>query len=163
MSMGAGGRRFPNDAEFGENFKNFSQYGRGSTRFVLLRLEESFAHKERVDLSSTTIEHIMPQTMTPMWNEEIGLDAAAVHTRFIDTFGNLTLTGYNTELGNLPFSDKKAKLSNTHIELNREVLDQAKWGEREITARAEKLLTIATKLWPGPAIQVPQASAPAIS
>jgi hypothetical protein len=51
MSAGAGGRRFPNDAEFGENFKNFAQYGRGYTRYVLLRLEEAFGHKERVDLS----------------------------------------------------------------------------------------------------------------
>ena len=42
MSTGAGGRRFPNDAEFGESFRNSSQYGRGSTRFVLRRLEELF-------------------------------------------------------------------------------------------------------------------------
>lgn len=150
MSTGAGGRRFPNDAEFGENFRNFAQYGRGYTRYVLLRLEEAFGHKERVDLSSATIEHLMPQTMTTEWENEIGPYAESVHTRLKDTFGNLSLTGYNTELGNLPFREKKAKLANTHIELNRFVLEQERWDEGAITKRAEAMFAIAVSLWPGP-------------
>lgn len=150
MSAGAGGRRFPTNAEFSESFCNSSQYGRGSTRFVLCRLEESFAHKEPVDLSNATIEHIMPQTITDTWVDELGNDAKGVHARLLDTFGNLTLTGYNAELGNLPFSDKKAKLENTHIELNREILAEIHWREAEILARADRMLGIAIDLWPGP-------------
>ncbi len=150
MSAGAGGRRFPNDTEFGENFKNFSQYGRGYTRYVLLRLEEEFGHKERVDLTNATIEHIMPQTMTREWETEVGVNAESVHTRLKDTFGNLSLTGYNTELGNLPFRAKKAKLANTHVELNRFVLDQERWNETAIMRRAESLFSTATALWVGP-------------
>ncbi|MCX5479207.1 DUF262 domain-containing protein [Kaistia geumhonensis] len=150
MSTGAGGRRFPNDAEFGENFKNFAQYGRGYTRYVLLRLEEAFGHRERVDLTNATIEHIMPQTMTAEWENEIGLHADSVHARLKDTFGNLSLTAYNTELGNLPFREKKAKLANTHIELNRFVLDRAQWDETAIKHRAETLFSKAEALWRGP-------------
>ena len=152
MSAGAGGRRFPNDAEFGENFRNSAQYGRGYTRYVLLRLEEAFGHKEHVDLSNATIEHLMPQTMTTEWEREVGQHAESVHARLKDTFGNLSLTGYNTELGNLPFREKKAKLANTHIELNRFVLEQERWDGDAITRRAKAMFAIAVSLWPGPVI-----------
>ncbi len=152
LSAGAGGRRFPNDAEFGKNFKHFAQYGRGYTRYVLLRLEEAFGHKERVDLSDATIEHLMPQTMTTEWENEVGLHADLVHARLKDTFGNLSLTGYNTELGNLPFREKKAKLASTHIELNRFVLEQERWDEDAITRRAEAMFAAAVSLWPGPVV-----------
>lgn len=150
MSTGAGGRRFPTDAEFGEVFRNFPQYGRGSTRYVLSRLEDAFAHKEPADLTNATIEHVMPQTITESWINELGSDARSVHARLIDTFGNLTLTGYNAELGNLPFQDKKAKLANTHIELNRDILLEDQWTEAEIAKRATAMLEIAITLWPGP-------------
>jgi uncharacterized protein with ParB-like and HNH nuclease domain len=150
MSAGAGGRRFPTNGEFGDTFRNFPQYGRGSTRYVLSRLEEAFEHKEPVDLSTATIEHVMPQTITESWLTELGPDARSVHARLLDTFGNLTLTGYNAELGNLPFQDKKAKLANTHIELNREILLQEHWTEAEIVRRANAMLEVAIKLWPGP-------------
>jgi uncharacterized protein with ParB-like and HNH nuclease domain len=152
MSAGTGGRRFPSDREFGESFQSFPQYGRGYTRYVLLRLEEAFGHKERVDLSNATIEHILPQTMTIEWEEEVGPHAESVHARLKDTFGNLSLTSYNTELGNLPFSEKKLKLANTHIELNRFVLDQERWDEGSIQKRAEAMFKTAVSLWPGPVV-----------
>lgn len=150
ISAGAGGRRFPSDTEFGEKFRTFPQYGRGSTRYVLLKLEQAFNHKERVDLSTATIEHLMPQTMTPEWDAEVGLRSQVVHATLVDTFGNLSLTGYNAELGNLSFQAKKKKLANTHIELNRFILEQDQWSEKEIMARSALLLKAAIELWPGP-------------
>ena len=110
MSSGGGGRRFPSDAEFSDAFKNQPQYGRGATRFVLCHLEGSFDHKELVDLASTTIEHVLPQTLTDAWTAELGDDAREVHAKLVDTFGNLTLTGYNAELSNLSFSEKREDL-----------------------------------------------------
>jgi hypothetical protein len=82
-------------------------------------------------------------------NSELGTDAREKHGRLVGTLGNLTLTGYNAELGNLSFADKKSKLSNTHIELNRWILDQPNWREEEIAERAEKLLSKAKELWVG--------------
>lgn len=148
MSSGSGGRRFPNDTEFGENFKKLPQYGRGYTRYVLQKLEETFQHKEPVDLSKTTIEHIMPQTITEDWREEIGPNADLIHVQLKDSFGNLSLTGYNSELGNLSFQDKKSKLRNTHIELNRSVLDERRWNEDAIMRRAEIMFEAALAVWP---------------
>lgn len=156
MSSGAGGRRFPNDAEFGDAFKYQRQYGRGYTKWVLVKLEQSFGHKEQVNLENTTIEHIMPQTMTDAWVQELGGSVVGeVHARYLDTFGNLTLTGYNAELGNLPFADKKAKLENTHIEMTRELLKEARWSDAQIEERASRLLAIALGLWVGPQAQPP--------
>jgi uncharacterized protein with ParB-like and HNH nuclease domain len=150
MSSGAGGRRFPSDVEFSEAFTNQPQYGRGATRFILCRLEQSFQHKEPVDLASTTIEHVLPQTVTETWLAELGGDAKEAHARLVGTLGNLTLTGYNAELGNLSFPEKKEKLASTHIELNRWILDQSNWTEKEIAERADLLLTRAKELWVGP-------------
>lgn len=150
MSSGAGGRRFPSDIEFSEAFKNQPQYGRGATRFILHRLEGSFQHKERVDLSSTTIEHVLPQTLTEAWIAELGNGANETHIRLVGTLGNLTLTGYNAELGNLSFADKKKKLEGTHIELTRWILGQSNWREREIAQRADLMLSQAKELWVGP-------------
>jgi uncharacterized protein with ParB-like and HNH nuclease domain len=119
MASANGTRRFPSDIEFDNAFINRPQYGRGSTRFILCRLEESFGHRESVNLSTATIEHILPQSLSPQWQQDLGEAAEEIHATLVHTFGNLTLTGYNSELGNLPFSQKKAKLENTHIELNR--------------------------------------------
>jgi uncharacterized protein with ParB-like and HNH nuclease domain len=153
MSSGVGGRRFPGEGEFSEAFKYQRQYGRGYTKWVLMKLEQSFEHKEQVYLANTTIEHIMPQTITEAWVQELGeTDAGEVHARYLDTFGNLTLTGYNAELGNLSFSDKKIKLENTHIEITRELLKEEYWGAIQIEKRASRLLDIARSLWSGPQI-----------
>lgn len=147
LSSGSGRSRFPKDTEFAAAFMTQPQYGRGSTRFILCRLEKSFNHKETVDLSTATIEHVLPQTLNQEWKDELGSESEKVHTTLVNTFGNLTLTGYNSELGNLPFSEKQAKLENTHIELNRWILQQANWGASEIEERANLLLHIASKIW----------------
>jgi hypothetical protein len=100
------------------------------------RLEDSFEHKERVDLQSATIKHVLPQTLSEEWAVELNGDSKSIHSELVDTFGNLTLTGYNAELSNIPFPDKKEKLANTHIELNRSILEQTHWGEAQIRGRA---------------------------
>jgi uncharacterized protein with ParB-like and HNH nuclease domain len=150
MSSGGAGRRFPKDEEFSQAFLSQPQYKRGATRFILCRLEKSFNHKETVDLTTTTVEHILPQTLNDEWRKDLGSDADKIHSQLGNTLGNLTLTSYNSELSNLPFSIKKATLANTHIELNRWILQQNHWTELEITQRAESLLERAIQIWLAP-------------
>jgi hypothetical protein len=90
LASGGANRRFPKDAEFAGAFLNQSQYGRGTTRFILCRLEKSFNHKETVDLSTATIEHVLPQTLNQAWKDELGSEPEKVHATLVDTFGNLT-------------------------------------------------------------------------
>lgn len=143
-------RRFPKPTEFDTAFRTQPQYGSRITRFILCRLEKSFNHKEKVDLSTVTIEHVLPQKLTPEWKNELGADAERVHNSLVHTFGNLTLTSYNSELSNLPFLEKKAHLENTHIELNRWILQQSNWRASEIEKRAQDLLLMAHKIWLSP-------------
>ncbi len=155
MSKEGSGRRFPNNVEFGEAFQKQPQYAKGLTRFILDRLEGSFEHKEPIDLSIPTIEHILPQTLTPAWEAELcdgdeKADAKAIHAQLVDTFGNLTLTGYNSELSNQPFADKRERLSQAHLELSRAVAACSHWREQEIRRRAGDLFKRALKIWPGP-------------
>lgn len=150
LETGNGVRRWPTDIEFTKEFRFQPQYPRGATPFVLKSIEHTFEHKEPVDLANVTIEHVLPQTLSLEWEAELGKSWKIDHDELLHTFGNLTLTGYNAELGNRSFSDKKDELRNTHIEMNRWILNQSKWTRTEIEARASILLANAIMLWPGP-------------
>jgi hypothetical protein len=114
---------------------------------MLVALEEAHQHKERVDSAGATMEHVMPQTLSDEWKNSLGADFAETHDRWLDTLGNLTLTGYNSELGNATFSEKKAKLQNTHFELSRNLLTYNQWGSSEIEARGKSLAELALRRW----------------
>lgn len=96
--------QWPADGEFQDVFVRFRLYVRGRldrTRLVLTTLERSFGHKESPGMSDgITIEHIMPQTLSAEWREMLGPSALEVHTEWLDTVGNLTLSGYNPDLSN---------------------------------------------------------------
>ena len=65
--LSAPSRRWPTDADMRERIPTFKFYvnGRASQkRLVLETIVESIGHKEPVDLSSLTIEHILPQSLT---------------------------------------------------------------------------------------------------
>lgn len=145
---GSGSRRCPSDQEFFEALVVQRIYPRRKiARYMLIALEEAHLHKEPVDTSSATMEHIMPQTLSDHWKAALGEGYAEVHNRWIDTLGNLTLTGYNSELGNATFEEKKQKLQNTHFELSRSLLSQSQWGPAEIESRGKVLAAIAIKRW----------------
>ncbi len=61
----------------------------------------------RLDSGEYTVEHIMPQKLTPAWTSELGQDAENIHGEWLHTLANLTLTAYNSKYSNAPFSEKK--------------------------------------------------------
>jgi uncharacterized protein with ParB-like and HNH nuclease domain len=152
MADGARNARWPGDSEFKVSFQTAPQYGKNVARHVLISIEESFQHREPANLQSATIEHVMPQELNAEWEQMLGPRHADIHQRLLHTFGNLTLTGYNSELGNLAFGQKKVKLSNSHIDLNRWICEQDHWTEPVIDARARLLADLAVKLWIAPAV-----------
>jgi alkylated DNA nucleotide flippase Atl1 len=130
--------------------------GRWNQRFLVLeRLEQSFGHPEPVDFETAelTIEHIMPQTLTPEWREqlsELGQDPDEVRDELVHTLGNLTLTGVNAQLSNNPFERKQELYAYSHLELNRDLPDHSVWGRDEILARASALAQRIIAIWLGP-------------
>jgi uncharacterized protein with ParB-like and HNH nuclease domain len=144
-------KSFPRDQQFKEQFVSAKIYGGDrlpKAKLILERLEFSFDHKEPVDPETLTIEHIMPRTPTDWWRQHLGDDWEAVHEEWLDTVGNLTLTGYNSELSNFDFPTKKGQLEGSHVELNKYFASIGVWDEQAIARRGEFLAERALTVWP---------------
>src|ERR1035437_9242246 len=150
-------RRWPTDAEFEDRWVHSGIYGSRVCQVILECLEQSHGHHEIVGFEESSIEHVMPQTLTPEWYEMIGADAADVHAEWLHTMGNLTLTGYNPELSNRSDAEKRTLFALSHFELNRHFGNHERWGVSEIEARARALFKIAIHLWPRPEISIVEA------
>jgi hypothetical protein len=150
LSEGSSGRRWPKDDEFREALFRYRAYAPPVDRcmFLLECLETAHKHKEAVDFLNATIEHVMPQSLTPEWEALLGSDATATHDRWLDCIGNLTLTGYNSELSNDSFAKKKLLLQQSHYEMNKWIASHATWTEEEIRNRVDLLATKAIAIWP---------------
>jgi uncharacterized protein with ParB-like and HNH nuclease domain len=144
-------RDYPKDLEFRSRLIESKLYGAGDrrvkTKLLLDSLESSFEHKEQTVLDTLTIEHIMPQTLTESWQNELGEDWQATHELWLHTLGNLTLTGYNSELSNADFTRKKNLLNESHLELNRYFNDITVWNQFEIERRSSVLADKALGIW----------------
>ncbi len=150
MRRGTGNRHWPTDAEFTHAILTQSQYGRSGVQLLLDRIERSRGHKERVDLKNATVEHVMPQKLNAGWRDEIGHKAAADHKLWVHRLGNLTLTAYNPELGNKPFTEKRKLYRDSHIDMTIAIAWAERWGYDAIERRGNELAAKACELWPGP-------------
>ncbi|HMY29037.1 MAG TPA: HNH endonuclease family protein, partial [Agitococcus sp.] len=143
---------YPKDAEILQRMVSDKMYGAGDrlnkAKFILKRLEQHFAHKEKVDVSNLTIEHIMPQTLSKEWQESMGQDYQTDHDLYLHVIGNLTLTAYNSELSNSSFAKKKELLKQSHLDINKYFTNCESWTKHDIEARSGYLAEIALKVWP---------------
>lgn len=150
LSKQTGNLSWPRDQEFFDSFVKERQYGRKSANWVLWRLEDSHGHKEELSSKNIQIEHILPQTQSESWLKTLSTEDKQNIDRWIDTYGNLTLTGYNGELGNKGFSEKREIYAKSHFEINKTVATETSWGIASITRRGEALAEMAIKVWAGP-------------
>jgi len=133
----------PSDAEFIAALKERNLYRKNALcKYLLVAIENQ--GKEQIKTDALTIEHIMPQNknLSTVWQRMLGSDWELVRERYLHTLGNLTLTGYNSELGDLPFTEKQKRLSEqtTHVTvLYSDVKGKTEWNARTIEARAERL------------------------
>jgi hypothetical protein len=144
-------RRWPNDVEFSSAWMNAQLYGSRACPVILETIEAHFEHHEVVQLDEVQVEHVMPQTLSAEWEAMLGSEALAIHSNLLHTIGNLTLTGYNPELSNKAYSEKRAVYALSHFELNRYFANFDSWGQPMIADRATMLLKSALQLWPRPA------------
>jgi hypothetical protein len=68
----------------------------------------------------------------------LGEEWEVTHETWLDTVGNLTVTGYNPELSNASFASKKVILQTSHVELSRHVTGAMTWDEQAIARRGEE-------------------------
>lgn len=95
-----------------------------------------------------TIEHVMPQKLSPGWERDLGDTAHEIHDRWRHRIPNLTLSGWNTKLSNRPFAEKRRIYKDSPIGLTRETTDEAEWNEATLERRAERLADRALERWP---------------
>src|SRR4051794_7417188 len=84
--------RMPTDEEVRSALSAKDVYNFRGRNYLLGKLE-NHDRKERVDVLSYTIEHVLPQNpdLSPEWQEELGPDWKTVQEKYLHTLGNLTL------------------------------------------------------------------------
>jgi predicted transport protein len=147
-------RRFPGDDEFEREIQARDLYNFRSRSYWLRRME-NHDRKERVIVDDYTIEHIMPQNenVSDAWRAELGAGWQDIHAEYLHTLGNLTLTGYNPELSDRPFGEKKKMkggFGDSPLRLNQGLAAVAQWNKDAIEDRAKKLAKVAASVWASP-------------
>lgn len=151
-----GYKEFPNDEEFEKAFVSRDIYNMRNRNYILDRLE-NYDNKSPVDVLSMTIEHIMPQNdrLNDDWKAMLGSDWKAAHSKYLHTIGNLTLTGYNSEMSDKPFMEKmvmKGGFRQTACRLNEYIVLQSTWNGGKIEERAKLLAAKALEIWQYPSL-----------
>lgn len=143
----------PDDDDFTISLKERNLYRKNALcKYLLIAIENQ--GKEKIQTDDLSIEHIMPQNkkLSRNWQTMLGDNWETVHNKYLHTIGNLTLTGYNSELGDRSFDQKKQKLENpdtpTHISiLYKDILNKDTWDENAIKSRADILSAKVLKIF----------------
>ena len=143
-------RRYPRDREFQFSFRNKDMFNFSARDYMLCKLE-NYERKEHITINEYTVEHVMPQTLSKEWEQELGEDFQRVHEVWVNKIGNLTLTGRNSELSNHPFREKRDMIPEgfrqSPLYLNRNLADAEEWNQMTISARANELARRACEIW----------------
>jgi uncharacterized protein with ParB-like and HNH nuclease domain/predicted transport protein len=143
-------RRFPTDAEFREALETRDVYDMRTCYYLLDRLE-NFS-KEKIDTSTFTIEHVLPQNedLRSEWRQMLGPEWKQIQETWLHRLGNITLTGYNSEYSDRPFEEKKSikdGFAESPLRLNKFVREQTNWSALEIERRGKDLAAKALTVW----------------
>lgn len=155
--------RFPDDQEFSTALSEKQVYlMRGHYKNYLFERFENFGTDEvkdvftRIENGKYTIEHIMPQTITPAWRAALGEDSSEIHATWIHRLANLTLTAYNSSYSNNPFIDKRDAengFKNSGIRMNQLIAQKDKWTLAELEERDEYMVSKALSIWSYPSTE----------
>lgn len=149
-------RRFPANDEFQWELQVKDLYNFRSRSYWLRRLE-NHDRKERVPVDEYTIEHILPQNenLSAQWKADLGPDWMHIKKTWLHTLGNLTLTGYNSELSDHSFTEKrdmKGGFAESPLRMNQGLSKLDRWTENSIKERAATLAARAISVWSAPTL-----------
>lgn len=106
-----------------------------------------------------TIEHILPQNenLSVQWKADLGPEWERIQKTWLHTLGNLTLTGYNPELSDRPFIEKrdmKGGFAESPLRMNQGLAKLDHWTEDTIRERAGRLAARSVGVWSVPSLPV---------
>ncbi len=164
----SGVQRFPRNSETVNALKEKDVYNiKSKNRTYLLERLENFENNEPVIIDGNpdiTIEHIFPQNPDPKWKIELGeTDFNFIKENYINTIGNLTLSGNNGKLGNKSFADKRdlesAGYKDSRLWLNKYLASLSAWNKVEIEKRFDVISERFLKIWDIPNVTNANSSA----
>lgn len=171
-----GSSRFPNDKEFVSALttKNIYKMRPKNKIYIFYCFnagnnnegDTSVIDKMQSDANGNivlSIEHIMPQTLSNEWKQNLGGEQVAERIKKLwgNTIANLTLTAYNSSYSNSSFEKKLNLVSDdgqgigfkySPLHLNEYIKRQTSWGERELQERMSMLQQEALKIWKTPCV-----------
>ena len=152
----------PNDEAVREGVRTRKAYGGGvtNTSFAVLCALMEAEHKESPAREKLTIEHVMPQKLTNEWKHDLGEGSEEIHDRYVHRLANLTLSGYNPEMGAAQFHQKRQVYENSTIGMTRRLADENEWNEDALERRAEDLAVRVLHRWPWPDQEIEQPDSP---
>lgn len=153
-------QRMPNNEELRKHFYEEDVYNwKSKNKIYLLERLENYDNYEKVDIeklvasNELTIEHIMPQTLNKNWKESLGNDYEEIFNKYLNTIGNLTLTGYNSSMSNKSFPEKRDMekgFKDSRLKLNKYLASIDVWNEEKILDRVDILYGSALNVWKYP-------------
>jgi uncharacterized protein with ParB-like and HNH nuclease domain/predicted transport protein len=154
-------RRFPSDLEFRRDIQERNLYKFNKSCSYWLRRLENHQRKEPIAVANYTIEHILPQNpeLPAPWRQALGENWKALQEEWLHRLGNLTLTGYNPELSDRPFLEKRAHeggFAGSPLRLNQGLGQLESWGVEQIQARGAALAERALQVWAAPSLPAEQ-------
>lgn len=154
--------RLPNDSEFENALRQNNFYlnsrSKSAIYYLLERLEngnnlETLQIFDMVEHKQLSIEHIMPQKLSPEWKNALGANFQSVYDTWLNRLGNLTLTAYNSKYSNSSFEEKcnmEKGFNESGLRLNQEICKFERWDENAMQKRTDALVEKALKIWPLP-------------
>lgn len=156
------------DASFKERLKGpIYDVNPDMTRYILTVIASPSVTKEMKPLWERyasgnyvwTIEHIFPQgkNIPDEWVKMVAdgdmSKAIEVQEKQVHTLGNLTITGYNSKLSNMPFVTKRDRKDvnganvgyRNGLNLNDELVNTDTWTSEQIQERTDKLVGLTLK------------------
>lgn len=149
------GSYMPTDKQMHEMLHTANVYKRPALRIILDRMELE-DNPAPVDLSALSVEHLMPQTPSDEWLEELDTDLETYQNN-IHRIGNLTLATKpdNSKMGNATWNYKNEVLKDTgHLTMNMTLLQIDHWDLRHIEDRTREMIDKICLLYPYPDVKI---------
>lgn len=165
-----GTQRFPRDGEVIATLRERDMYNiRPRNRSYFLERLENFENREPVQIDGNpdiTVEHIFPQNPDPSWKMALGEEEFHfMKENYLNTIGNLTLSGNNGRLGNKYFTDKRDMNLDgkeqgyrfSRLWLNKDLAELEQWDRQAIESRFERIAKRLIQIWKFPDVPLEEA------
>jgi uncharacterized protein with ParB-like and HNH nuclease domain len=164
-------QRFPKNNEVLNSLKEKDIYNiKTKNRTYFFERLENYKNNEFVVIEGNekiTVERIFPQNPDPKWKIELGEEEYIfIKENYLNTIGNLTLSGNNGKLNNKPFVEKRDMNIDdgeqgykfSRLWLNSDLKEKEIWNKTEIENRTKTITERFFNVWQYPDIQIEKTS-----